>query len=111
MSDTARRKCSVEGCTDRGIGVIGRYMVGPRQVRVWACLAHYAGVENPLQILPTPAGIVAALEAEEREREEAARRIRVEVVDLDRRSVHAYAPTGHGRALRGDRVAAWRWGA
>lgn len=110
MSESARRKCSVEGCTERGIGVIGHYMVGPRQVRVWGCLVHYSQVENPLQVLPTPPGIVAALEAEQREYDEAARRDRTRVIDLDRRSVHAFAPTGHGRTLPGDRVASWRWG-
>lgn len=111
MTDTTLRKCDHSNCGQPGTRVKGHYMVGPRTVRVWVCSIHYMMVVNPLQVLPTPASIVAALRAEQDEYNRAAERQRREEIDLDGRSVKTLASSGHGNPIKGDRVAAWRWGA
>lgn len=108
----SNHKCIHDGCESTYTPfVAGHYMVGPRAVRVWACTEHYMQIDNPLQELPTPASILAGIEADKEAIARAERIDRQRVIDLDERSVHAFSQAGAGKAVPFDRVRSWRWGA
>lgn len=110
LEPITERACSQPDCRDKGAFVQGYYLVGGRRrVRVWVCRGHWLGI--PATLLPTPASIVAAENAEEIHLKNMAKHYRQDVAPERHESVKALAATGHGKAIPTDRIAAWRWGA
>lgn len=105
------RICSQENCDNPARFVGGHYAVNGRRVRVWVCKDHK--VANPLQELPVPQDILAGLAAEVEHADKMNLYYRQHGnLDADHGvSVKAFAATGHGNPIPGDRVKAWRWGA
>lgn len=95
-------------CGENAVFIDGYYLVGQRRVRVWVCAEHKLGF--PTKVLPVPAHIQAALDAEEEYLEKMRRTTRYNADSEDSESVKFLAPTGHGEPIPYDRVAAWRWG-
>jgi hypothetical protein len=96
-------------CGEPATWIDGYYLVNTRRVRVWVCEQHRVG--TPTTLLPTPEDILAGLRADQEyyDKMEVQHRWHPEW-DADYGvSVKAMAPSGHGKAIHGDRVASWRW--
>lgn len=111
VSTETTRVCSVEECDKPGEFIGGHYSVKGRRVRVWVCKEHK--VKNPLQEIPVPQWILDGIEAENEHIDKMGQYYRSHGnLDADHGvSVKAFAATGHGNPIPGDRVKAWRWGA
>ncbi len=96
------RKCE---CGREATHVNGYYLVGPRRVRVWACLLH----AEKIGLMPTPADVLAGMKANDDFHAEMERLYRTTLAKPQYQA--HFAGTGHGEPIPGDRVAAWRWGA
>lgn len=100
------RVCSHAGCEELAPFIDGHYVVSNKRVRVWVCAKHKVG--SPNTVLPMPANIKYAEEQEALYLADVQHSLRFVVTQS--RSIKTLAASGHGEPIRGDRVAAWRWG-
>lgn len=107
-SSKTARTCWHEGCQNAAFNVDGKYLVGPRHVRVWACDEHFAG--KPTRIVETPPEVIAALDAEEEHHAQMVNKYRY-VAPEKGESVKTLASTGYGKKYGFDRAQSFRWGA
>jgi len=102
------RVCHHEGCSEPAPHVDGRYMAGPRLVRVWACGGHYGG--DPMRSVPVPDLVRDMAELMDAQHEKVRRYYTHDVAPEKSESVKFLASTGWGEPIGFNRADSFRWG-